>query len=222
MTAVGVASPIAHGHAMTSTATALVSAKSAAGSGPNAHHPMKVRAAMPRTIGTKIAATRSARRWIGAREPCASATSWTMRASAVSLADPRGAKDEASGAVDGAGEDLRIQRLFDREALARQHRLVDRRGALRDDPVDRDPLPRSNANEIPDPHVGRRHVDLGAVTHEARGARGEAHEPPDGFRRAPPGAGLEPSPEHDQRDDDRARRRSTASRRASGRRAARG
>ena len=85
MMAVGVARPSAHGQAMTRTATALVRAKRPAGSGPNTHQATKVRAAIPSTIGTKTAATRSARRWIGAREPCASATSVTIRANAVSL-----------------------------------------------------------------------------------------------------------------------------------------
>ena len=39
---------------------------------------------MPITAGTKMPETRSARRWIGARLRCASATSWTIRASMVS------------------------------------------------------------------------------------------------------------------------------------------
>ena len=85
MIAVGVASPIAQGQAITSTATALVSAKSAAGAGPRSHQTTKVTAAMARTIGTKTAATRSAIRWIGAREPWACSTSLMIRASVVSL-----------------------------------------------------------------------------------------------------------------------------------------
>ncbi len=85
MMAVGVASPMAHGQAITSTATALLSACRSAGSGPSSHQPANVSAAMPSTTGTKTAATRSARRWIGAREPWASSTSLTIRASVVSL-----------------------------------------------------------------------------------------------------------------------------------------
>ena len=85
MIAVGVASPIAHGQAMTSTATALVSAYSIDGAGPSSHQPTNVSAAMTSTAGTKTAATRSASRWIGAREPWASSTSATMRARVVSL-----------------------------------------------------------------------------------------------------------------------------------------
>src|SRR6266850_1882969 len=85
MIAVGVARPIAHGQAMTSTATAFVSAWSAEGAGPSSHQPRNVSAAMTSTTGTKTAATRSASRWMGAREPWASSTSLTMRASVVSL-----------------------------------------------------------------------------------------------------------------------------------------
>src|SRR5207253_2040980 len=81
----GVARPIAHGHAMTSTATALVSAYRTDGAGPSSHQPTNVAAAIASTTGTKIAATRSARRWMGAREPWASSTRLTMRASVVSL-----------------------------------------------------------------------------------------------------------------------------------------
>src|SRR5439155_16634434 len=85
MIAVGVASPIAQGHAITRTATALVSARRPAGSGPRSHHETNVSAAITRTTGTKTPATRSASRWIGAREPWASATSLTIRARVVSL-----------------------------------------------------------------------------------------------------------------------------------------
>ena len=84
MIAVGVARPMAHGQAMTRTATAFVSAYSSAGDGPKSAHTANVSAAMPSTTGTKTAATRSARRWIGAREPCASATRWMIRARVVS------------------------------------------------------------------------------------------------------------------------------------------
>ena len=56
----------AQGQAITSTATALASAWTAAGAGPNSNHTTKVSAAMPITTGTNTAATRSARRWMGA------------------------------------------------------------------------------------------------------------------------------------------------------------
>ncbi len=46
MIAVGVARPIAHGHAMTSTATAVVSPYSSEGDGPKSAQPANVKAAM--------------------------------------------------------------------------------------------------------------------------------------------------------------------------------
>ncbi|OGK95122.1 MAG: hypothetical protein A3J45_06685 [Candidatus Rokubacteria bacterium RIFCSPHIGHO2_02_FULL_69_13] len=85
MIAVGVASPMAHGQAITRTATKLVSAKRNAGCGPQSHQTAKVTAAMTSTIGTKTAETRSASRWIGAFEPCASSTRRMIRARTVSL-----------------------------------------------------------------------------------------------------------------------------------------
>ena len=84
MIAVGVASPSAHGHAITRTATACTSAVAAS---PAIHHVAKnVTTAMARTIGTKMPETRSAVRWMGAFDPCACATRRTMPARSVSLA----------------------------------------------------------------------------------------------------------------------------------------
>ncbi len=52
---------------------------------PSTNQPTKVAIAMEITTGTKTRLTRSARFWIGARDPCASRMSCTMRASALSL-----------------------------------------------------------------------------------------------------------------------------------------
>ena len=91
MTAVGVASPIAHGQATTSTATELTSARvkvvmsELIGSGgPKKYQPRNVSAAIPSTTGTKMAETWSASFWIGALLPCASSTRRMICASAVS------------------------------------------------------------------------------------------------------------------------------------------
>ena len=83
MIAVGVASPSAHGQAMISTATAAVNASSAAA--PSSSHTASVPIATRMTTGTKMPEIRSARRCTGAFEPCASATSRAICASAVSL-----------------------------------------------------------------------------------------------------------------------------------------
>ena len=84
MIAVGVARPIAHGHATITVAIALVRARVSRGSGPTSSHATNVTTPRMSTSGTKTSLIRSARRWIGAFEPCARWTSSTMRARAVS------------------------------------------------------------------------------------------------------------------------------------------
>ena len=82
MMAVGVASPSAHGQAMTSTATAFRIASSQC---PVPRpQPSTVSAAMPSTTGTNTALTWSTSRWIGALRAWADSTSRTMRASVLS------------------------------------------------------------------------------------------------------------------------------------------
>ncbi len=81
--AVGVARPRAQGHAMMSTLTNVRSAYARRGSGPKSNQTTNVAIAMSRTVGTKIPATVSARRWIGALRPCASRTRRTICASVV-------------------------------------------------------------------------------------------------------------------------------------------
>ena len=74
ITAVGVASPNAHGHAMTSTATN----RSIAGVNPSptqSHHARNVTKAIPMTTGTNTLATASAMRWMGALLCCVACTS---------------------------------------------------------------------------------------------------------------------------------------------------
>ncbi len=92
MMAVGVASPMAQGQAITNTATMLINARvkgvisALTGSGgPNSIHPVKVIRARTITIGTNTAETRSASFWMGALLPCASSTRRMICASAVSL-----------------------------------------------------------------------------------------------------------------------------------------
>ncbi len=84
MMAVGVARPRAQGQAMTSTATKLSRARLNTGSTPASIQTTKVSRAMPMTVGTKTAATLSARRWMGALEPWASSTMRMIWARTVS------------------------------------------------------------------------------------------------------------------------------------------
>ena len=80
--AVGVASPSAHGQAMISTATAAQNAKVAGSPAPS--QKPSVATARPITTGTKTPETRSASRCTGALPDCASVTSRAICASAVS------------------------------------------------------------------------------------------------------------------------------------------
>ena len=80
--AVGVASPRAHGQAMTSTASAAENALSAPA--PESSQPAAVSVAMTNTAGTKMPATRSASRWASAFCACASSTRRTIPAKCVS------------------------------------------------------------------------------------------------------------------------------------------
>ena len=81
---IGVASPSAQGQAMIKTVTAATRPKVKRGSGPNVIQAANASNAAAITAGTNQPATRSARRWIGARERCARATMSTIRASMVS------------------------------------------------------------------------------------------------------------------------------------------
>ena len=84
MTAVGVANPRAQGQAITSTEMKFSSARLKPDSGTREYQTTKVRMPMKKTAGTKTEATRSASRWIGAFDPCASSTRRMILASAVS------------------------------------------------------------------------------------------------------------------------------------------
>ena len=69
---------------MIKTLTAATRPKPSRGSGPNRAQAAKARTATAITVGTKTPATRSASRWIGARERCACATICTICDSRVS------------------------------------------------------------------------------------------------------------------------------------------
>ncbi len=83
MIAAGVARPRAQGQAMTSTATALISAVSSGA--PASHQPIRVISASTSTAGTNTWLTRSTSFWIGALAAWASSTRRMIRASTVSV-----------------------------------------------------------------------------------------------------------------------------------------
>ena len=126
------------------------------------------------TAGTNQPATRSARRWIGARLRCASATICTICASIVSRADLLGAHDEAAGAVERAADHL-VARLpcSTGIGLAGHHRLVDGARALEDHAVDRHLLARPHAQPVADRDLRR----------AARPPRRRRRDAPRGLRR---------------------------------------
>ena len=97
MIAVGVASPSAHGQAITSTATALSAPPVAAAQAPT----QQGDGGISSTTGTKTALTWSTRRWIGLAA-CACSTMRMMRQSGFG-ADCGGGHQQQTCAVDGAG-----------------------------------------------------------------------------------------------------------------------
>jgi len=84
MIEVGVASPMAQGQAMMSTATAFTTAKFSAGCGPHNHQTKKVSSAVAMTAGTNHIVTLSTSAWMGSLAPCACSTMRMICASSVS------------------------------------------------------------------------------------------------------------------------------------------
>ena len=83
ITAIGVASPSAHGQAMTTTEMPVMSARSSGA--PRASQKTSVAAARTSIAGTNTPTTRSATAWMRGFAPCASSTARTIPASTVSL-----------------------------------------------------------------------------------------------------------------------------------------
>ena len=157
------------------------------------------------TAGTNHPATRSTSRWIGGFEACASCTIATMRASTVSAPTRGRAEAECPGVVDRPRDHRISGALVDRQALAGQHGLVDRAGALHDLAVHRQPISRPHHHEVsPDDFLGG-DLDLRTPADHARGARAQIHQAVERARGAPARACLERLPEHDERDHDRGR-----------------
>ena len=197
MIAVGVARPMAHGQAMISTAIALASAKASFGSGPRSSQPTKVSAAIAMTAGTNQPVTRSATRWIGAFEPCARSTRATIWARAVSRPDALGAHDERAAGVDGGADGAVADALVDRQRLAGQHRLVDGRGAVDQDSVDRHAVAGPHAHEVAGDDLVDRDLALAALAQHPGGVRPQLQQRLDGAGRLALGTGLEPAAEQD-------------------------
>ena len=125
-----------------------------------------VATAIASTTGTKIPDTRSASRCTGALPDCASVTSRPIWASGGVGAHPRRADDEAAAGVDGRAGHLVAGLLLDGHGLARQQRLVDRRGAGLDHPVGGDLLARADDEAVADGERLDGNAPLAAVSTE--------------------------------------------------------
>ena len=199
ISAVGVARPSAHGQAMISTATAAVNA--AETSPVTRSQPPSVASERAITIGTKTAETRSTSRWIGAF-PALRIRDETgdLRQGGVAT-DLRRLDDEPARGVDRGARNRRSLPHLDRHGLARQHRLVDGRGAGDDDAVGCDLLAGTHDEAVADRELGDRHEHLGAPAKNVHVLRAELEQGADRLARATPGARFEVAAEQDQRRD---------------------
>ena len=201
--AVGVASPRAHGQAMISTATAVVIAKAALAPPPS--QKPSVATARAITIGHEDRrdaigeALHGRLAGLGVRHEPAD-----LRQRGVG-AHARGAHDETPAGVDGRAGDLVAGALLDRDGLAREERLVDGRGSLLDDAVGRDLLARADDEAVADAELADRDAPLAPVVVEHGDVlRAEREQRRERGAGAALGAGLEVAPGQDQR---RSRRR---------------
>ena len=182
---------------------AAISARVRRGSGPTASQTRNVPAAITSTVGTKTSAMRSARRCdrrlrsLGALDELDDAGERRV------APDPRRPHDERAGRVERRPDDLVAGALADRDRLAGQHRLVDRRRPFDDEAVDRHLVAGPDAEQVADDDRVERDVLLELAAHEARRDGPERDEPADGAGRLALGARLEPAAEQDEADDDR-------------------
>ena len=148
MSAVGTASPMAHGQAMMSTATAAANACSIEPS-PAIDHPAGERRDREREHHRHEDRAHRVRELLdrGARALGIAHQPGDPLHGAVG-ADMLGAEPEGAGAVDRAAEDGVARPLLDRQALAGEHRLVEGAGALEDLAVDRHPFARAHEHEV--------------------------------------------------------------------------
>ncbi len=117
-------------------------------------------------------------------------------------ADAPGFGLQAAEAVERAADDLVVSALLHRHQLPGQHRLIDRRTAFQDAPVDRDLLPRLDDENVADAHLLDRDFEFLAASHDARRFRAQAHQTPDGVARPAARSGLQQLAQDDQGDDD--------------------
>ena len=164
ISAVGVARPSAHGHAMISTATAAV----------NAAETSPVTRSQPASVASESADhDRDEDGRDAVDEPldrCLPGLRIRDETGDLGqggvVTDLRRLDDEPARGVDrGAGNRRSLPHL-DRHRLARQHRLIDGRGAGDDDPVGCDLLAGTHDEAVADRELGDRHEHLGVLREE--------------------------------------------------------
>ena len=202
MTAVGVASPRAHGQAMTRTETKLSSARLKTGSGTRNYQTAKVTRADPEDDGDEDGGDlvrQPLDRGLGSLRLLDEADDPRQRRLG---ADPRRPEREAPGPVERRGEDLRPRLLGDRHALPGQHRLVDAGIPGDDHAVRRDLLPGPDNDEIAfdDPFDGN--IGLYAFPDDAGRLRLQPDQALDGLGGLPLRPRLQKPAEDDQSDDE--------------------
>ncbi len=111
------------------------------------------------TVGTNQPATWSARRWIGARERCASATICTICDSSVSRPTLSARMMKLPDWFSVPAIDLGAWLLGDRHGFAGHERFVERGAAFENDAVDRHLLAGTDAQAV----AGMKRIDLDLV-----------------------------------------------------------
>ena len=201
MTAVGVARPSASGQVMTTTVMANRSAvETPAPAGPS--HAKNVTAPPASATSTSQKAARSASRCAGALLLCASWTSLTIWASAVSAPTALASRAKRSVPVDGGADEPVAGALVDRHALAGHHRLVHVALAVDDLGVHRHLCARADEEVVADDHFAGRHLDrLAAADHHGHRRR-QVEQRADRLVGAAAGAHLQPVAEQDERGEE--------------------
>jgi len=123
MIAVGVARPNASGQVITTTV--MASSIAVASDRPASSHASRVAAPPISATSTSQNAARSASRWPGALEFCASCTSFTIWARAVSAPTLAAPHPQRPVRVDGGADDWGAGTLGYRQAFPGYRRLVD-------------------------------------------------------------------------------------------------
>ena len=171
---------------MISTATAAVNA--AETSPVTRSQPARVASERAITIGTKTAETRSTSRWIGALPAWASATRRAICARAVSAPTFVASTTSRPEVLIGGAGNRRSLPHLDRHGLARQHRLIDGRGAGDDDAVGCDLLAGPHDEAVAHRELGDRHEYLGASAKNVHVLGAQLEQGADRLARATPGA----------------------------------